>query len=198
MEQSFGRKSIHMKVITDEKQYTGSGAVLALGMFDGVHLGHRALIARAQELARAERADAMVCTFDVHPLSVLAPEKAPAPLTDVEGRLALFRRLGVDWALVKPFTPDLARQEPEDFLKRLTGCTHARGVVCGENYTFGRGGRGNAALLRRLGTEWGFQVEIVQSVTDAGEVVSSTLIRSLLKKGETERALRLLGRTEEG
>ena len=89
-----------MKVITDEKQYTGPGAVLALGMFDGVHLGHRALIARAQEMARAEKADAMACTFDVHPLSVLAPEKAPAPLTDVAGRLEIFRQLGLDWALV--------------------------------------------------------------------------------------------------
>ncbi len=136
-----------MKVITDEKQYTGPGAVLALGMFDGVHLGHRALIARAQEMARAEKADAMACTFDVHPLSVLAPEKAPAPLTDVAGRLEIFRQLGLDWALVKPFTPDLAAQEPEIFLESLTRCTRARGVVCGENYTFGRGGRerGSAA-----------------------------------------------------
>ena len=71
-------------------------------------------------------------------------------------------------------------------------------MVCGENYTFGRGGRGNADLLRRLGREWGFQVEIVESVTDGGEVVSSTLIRSLLKNGQRERALRLLGRRAEG
>ena len=134
-----------MKVITDEKQYTGPGAVLALGMFDGVHLGHRAMIARAQEMARAEKADAMACTFDVHPLSVLAPEKAPAPLTDVAGRLEIFRQLGLDWALVKPVTPALAAQEPEIFLESLTRCTRARGVVCGENYTFGRGGRGNGA-----------------------------------------------------
>ena len=187
-----------MKVITDEKQYTGPGAVLALGMFDGVHLGHRALIARVQEMARAEKAESMVCTFDVHPLSVLAPEKAPAPLTDVAGRLEIFRQLGLDWALVKPFTPALAAQEPEFFLESLTRCTRARGVVCGENYTFGRGGRGNADLLRRLGREWGFQVEIVESVTDEGEVVSSTLIRSLLKNGQRERALRLLGRRAEG
>lgn len=181
-----------MKVIAHEKQYSGAGAVLALGMFDGVHRGHRSLIRQAVALARELDADAMVCTFNRHPLSVIRPEAAPEALMSVEERLAIFEGLGADWALVKPFTPEFAAVEAEDFLRELAKATRARAIVCGENYTFGRGGRGGRRMICEMATELGYRPVIVGSVTDGGEVVSSTLIRRLMSAGETERARRLL------
>ena len=183
-----------MKVLCDEREYDGPGAVLALGMFDGVHLGHRALILRAAELARELDGECVVCTFDRHPLSVLCPGKEPEALTSPEERLRIFGELGVKQALVKPFTRELADCEPAEFLRGLTKNTRAKAVVCGESYTFGKNGAGDTALLMTLAAALGVRVEIVPSVMDGGELVSSTLIRSLLATGDTRRANRLLGR----
>lgn len=182
-----------MKIITDETQYDGARSVLALGMFDGVHLGHRALINRAVEIARTESADAIVCTFDRNPLALLAPERCPKSLMNVTERLEKFAALGADWALVKPFTRELSEMPAEEYIRRITEATRCIAVVSGENYTFGRFARGNAAMLRRFSRELGFRAEIVGSVTDMGETVSSTLIRKLIDNGESERAARLLG-----
>ena len=140
-----------MIVITGEEQYTGGGAVLELGMFDGVHLGHRSLINRAVEMAREMNADAMVCTFDRHPLSVIRPEAAPEALMSLEDRLRIFERLGADWALVKPFTREFADIEAEYFLENLVRLTRAKAIVCGENYSFGRGGMGGSGRKNRYG-----------------------------------------------
>lgn len=182
-----------MIVINDEKRYTGNGAVLALGMFDGVHLGHRALIGRAVSLARETGADSMACTFDRHPLSVLKPGSEPDALMTISARLKVFESLGADWALVKPFTYEFSRVEAHDFLADLVTATKARAIVCGENYTFGKGGAGNVALIREMAAEMGFRAEIMQSVKDNGDVVSSTLIRRLIAEGDSERAARLMG-----
>lgn len=183
-----------MKIITREQDYTGNGAVLALGMFDGVHLGHRSLINRAIEIAREMGADAMVCTFDRHPLSVLRPEFAPEAIMTLDERLAAFESLGADWALAKPFTAEFAAMEAVDFLDMLVTYTRAKAIVCGENYSFGKGGRGGSAMIREMAAKYGYRPEIMQSVTENGEVVSSTLIRSLINAGEREMADRLLGR----
>jgi riboflavin kinase/FMN adenylyltransferase len=183
-----------MIVITGEEQYTGKGAVLALGMFDGVHLGHRSLINRAVELAREMDADAMVCTFDRHPLSVIKPEAAPEALMSLEERLGIFEELGADWALVKPFTMEFANMEAEKFLEELASLTHARAIVCGENYSFGRGGRGGSAMIEEMAHKLGYRPVIMKSVRIGGEMVSSTLIRRLLSEGETQRARELLGK----
>lgn len=183
-----------MKVITDEKKYAGAGTALALGMFDGVHLGHRALIRRAVILAREKNLDAMVCTFDQHPMRVIRPDSAPEMLMTVEERLAAFAALGADWALVKPFTRALADVEAEDYLRGLVAATKARVVVAGENYSFGRAGRGGAGLIRALANELGYEPVVMKSVREGGDVVSSTLIRRLLSDGQSERAARLLGR----
>lgn len=184
-----------MRIIRNERDYTGPGAVLALGMFDGVHIGHRALISRAVALAGELGAESMVCTFDRHPRSVLFPENAPETLMTTDEQLAAFRELGVDWALVKPFTREFADVEPEAYITSLVWGTYARGIVCGENYTFGKGGRGNTDMLREMAEELGFRLEVLESVRDGGDVVSSTLIRSLIADGDTARADRLLGRT---
>ena len=182
-----------MIVITSEGQYGGPGAVLALGMFDGVHLGHRSLICRARELAKALNADAMVCTFDRHPLSVLRPEAAPAALMPLEDRLKAFEELGADYALVKPFTRELADTPAEEFLASLVRSARAKAVVCGENYTFGHRGRGGSAMIETMARALGYRAVIMPSVKDGGDVVSSTLIRTLAERGELEEARRFLG-----
>ena len=185
-----------MRIITREDEYTGNGAVLALGMFDGVHLGHRSLIERAIFLAREMGAEAMVCTFDRHPLSVLRPEMAPEALMSLEDRLCEFEKMGADWALVRPFTREFAAMEAEDFLDGLVRMTKARAIVCGENYSFGKGGRGGSTMIRALSEKYGYRPEIMESVSVDGEMVSSTLIRSLIAEGNMERAAYLLGRKD--
>lgn len=185
-----------MKVISDERQYAGAGTVLALGMFDGVHMGHRALIRRAVLLARETKLDAMVCTFDKHPMRVILPDSAPEMLMTVEERLAAFEQLGADWALVKPFTRALMNVDAEAYLKELVAATRARAVVVGENYTFGRLGLGTSDMVRALSKELGYEPVVMQSVLEEGDVVSSTLIRRLLAEGQADRAALLLGGPE--
>lgn len=184
-----------MIILTDEKQYAGARAVLALGMFDGVHIGHRALITRAVRLARELNADAIACTFDKNPLALLAPERAPEPLMSADDRLAEFAALGADYALVKPFTREFSEVSAEDYLANMVSATRCAAIVSGANYTFGRYARGDANMLRAMAEALGFRIEIVAQVTDNGETVSSTLIRNLIKRGEIARAERLLGKS---
>ena len=186
-----------MKVITHESQYTGKGAVLALGMFDGVHMGHRRLINTAVNLARALGADSMVCTFDRHPLSVLRPEAAPEALMTLDQKLAAFEKLGADWALVRAFTREFADIDARVYLEGLVKATAARAIVCGENYTFGRGGEGNGAMIARMAAQLGYRAVVIETVRDGGEVVSSTLIRNLIGRGEAQRAQHLLNDPEQ-
>ena len=181
-----------MKVITSESEFTGAASVAALGMFDGVHIGHQALIRDAVALAREMDAQCVVCTFDRHPLSVLCPERAPKPLLTLEENLRKFESLGADVALVKSFTPTFADMPPEDYLRALARDLRAKAVVAGENYTFGAGGRGDAAMIRRLSTALGYRAEIIPPVMDGDVMCSSTWIRRLLASGQAEHAARLL------
>ena len=181
-----------MKVIYDTTDFTGHRAVVALGMFDGVHIGHQALIRRAVALARELEAQSAVCTFDRHPLSVLFPERAPKVLLPLHENLKKFERLGAEWALVQAFTPEYGATDPLCFLRSLVEALRVTAIVVGENYTFGAKGRGDAALVRRMAAELGYRAEIVPPVMDGDTVCSSTLIRQLLEAGETEHAQRLL------
>lgn len=183
-----------MRIITNEREYTGPGAVLALGMFDGVHIGHRALIRRAVDISRELECDSMLCTFDRHPRSVLFPERAPKPLMTGKEQLEAIASLGVDWALVKPFDRAFANVSAEEYITSLVWATYARGIVCGEDYSFGRGGLGGPDMLREMSEEFGFRLEVLPCVKDGGDVVSSTLIRRLIEEGDIARAMRLLGR----
>ncbi len=183
-----------MRTITNEREYTGHGAVLALGMFDGVHLGHRALIGRAVELAHALGVDSMVCTFDRHPRSVLFPDKAPMPLMTQAEQLKEFEKLGVDWALVKPFDRHFADVPAEDYITSLIWATYAQGIVCGSDYSFGKGGKGTPAMLAELSCEFGYALEVLECIKDGEDVISSTLIRKLIAEGDMARAGRLMGR----
>ena len=181
-----------MRIIHSEAQFDAPASVVALGMFDGVHIGHQALIRRAVALAKELGAASVVCTFDRHPLSVLCPGRAPAALLPLEENLRKFERLGADFALVQAFTREYGETPPEDFLRALAMDLRARAVVAGENYTFGAGGRGDAALVRSLAPALGYRAVIVPPVMDGDVMCSSTHIRSLLARGETEHAQRLL------
>ena len=186
-----------MKIIHKEAEFTGGRSVVALGMFDGVHIGHQALIRRAVALAAALDAQSVVCTFDRHPLEVLFPDRAPVALLPLDENLKKFECLGAQWALVQAFTPRYGATEPTAFLRGLVADLRVAAIVAGENYTFGAGGRGEAALIRRMAPELGYRAEIVPPVMDGDVMCSSTRIRHLLAAGETEHARRLLEIAEE-
>ena len=181
-----------MRVFSSEMEYDLGPTVAALGTFDGIHIGHQALIARAMALARELRSVSVVCTFDRHPLSVLCPQRAPVPLMTAEEKLEKLEAMGVDAVILKPFTAEFAAMEPRSYLQMLARQLHLRAVVAGFNYSFGAGGRGDAALIRALARELNYRAEIVNAVKDGEETVSSTLIRALLARGDADRANRLM------
>ena len=175
--------------------------VVAIGVFDGVHRGHAALIARAVDAARHRALPCVVMTFDPHPLAVVAPEHAPVMLATIDHRLDLCAELDVDAALVVRFTPEFADLTPADFVGTvLLGRLHAELVVVGANFTFGRGGAGTVADMARLGTADGLDVDAVALVgadavrRGADDAVSASRIRKLLIVGEVEQVTALLGR----
>lgn len=175
-----------------EREFTGRASVVALGMFDGVHIGHQKLIRTAVRIAGELGAECIACTFDRHPLSVLFPERAPEALLSREENLKKFEALGVDSVLVKPFTRAFAAMLPEDYIESLVKELKVCAIVVGENYTFGRAGRGNADMICALAGKYGYRAEIVKPVRDAGGMISSTRIRALLRDGRTEEAQKLL------
>jgi riboflavin kinase/FMN adenylyltransferase len=169
-------------------------SVVAIGVFDGVHLGHRAIVARAIEAARSLDASSVVVTFDPHPARVVRPEAAPLLLGSVPERVELLASLGIDAVLVLPFDREMSSWTAEEFVQRLlVSRLHARRVVVGENFRFGNRALGDVALLRSLGAADGFDVDAVGLVGD-GDAVSSTLVRGLVAAGDVAGALRALGR----
>ncbi len=170
------------------------GCVVAVGTFDGVHIGHQALISRAVSLARGADVPCVVFTFQNHPLSVLAPVRVPPFLSSPEERRRVFASLGVDFVIEEPFTKELASLSAEEFLSRLVEALAPRAVVVGENFSFGAGGCGTPEFLAAQGKIMGFRVEKVPLLSHAGETVSSTRIRKLLLTGDVRLAGELLGR----
>jgi len=181
-----------MNIIRSESGFTGARSVVALGMFDGVHIGHQRLIREAVKLAGEMGAQCVVCTFDRHPMTVIRPENAPEPLLTLEENLAKFASLGADTAFVKTFDRDFAAVEPEDFLKTLVEGLRVCAIVAGENYTFGKKGRGSARMLRDMQSALNYRAVIVPPVMDGDIIASSTYIRALIKNGENAHAERLL------
>lgn len=170
-------------------------AVVALGNFDGLHLGHRAIIQRTLDLAHARGADPIAFTFYPHPIAVLAPERAPAMITSLAGRLGGLRDAGLAGVFVQRFTRSFASLEPEAFVDEvLLGALGVSAVVVGYNVTFGRDRRGTPDLLSALGRASGFDVEVVPPVSVGEQTVSSSAVRRLIGAGDVEQAARLLGR----
>lgn len=171
------------------------GAILALGNFDGFHLGHQAVVGRAIEWARAESRPAIVATFDPHPMRLFRPDTPPFRLTTLDQRQRLFGAAGADAMLVFHFTADLAAKSAEEFVAMLAGPLSAAGVVTGEDLTFGKGRSGDISRLKELGTPFGLRAEAVRAVTDeTGESVSSSRIRAALREGDCAAATRLMSR----
>ena len=167
--------------------------VLALGTFDGVHLGHQALLMRGGELAGELGCPLVACTFEPHPLRVLRPEIAPSMLTTLPERAALMASYGVDNLCVTTFTRERADQSAEDYMDELTRVYQPAAVVCGYNFTFGRGGQGTGETLRAYGMAHGFETVIVPEVRVAGAPVSSSRIREALRQGDLPLVARLMG-----
>lgn len=169
--------------------------VLAIGVFDGVHLGHEAVICRALREAKEQGGTAVAVTFDPHPARVLRPETAPRLLTAARHKLDLLAALGVQHALVVPFTAETAATPPEDFVRMLfAACRPLRAICVGHDWSFGRNRAGDLALLQRMGDELGFEEIGVPPVLVDGEIVSSTLIRAAVEAGDFPKAQHLLGR----
>ena len=168
--------------------------VVALGMFDGVHLGHASVIRHAIDIAKKIGGTAVVFTFSNHPLSVIAPENAPLMIGSKNLRREIFVSLGVDVLIEIPFTKEFSKKSPEEFLKLLREKISPAYVVTGPNYTFGRFGRGNGRLLLREAENYGFKAEVCQAFTVNRKTVSSTGIRALIAAGDLSGANELLGR----
>ena len=174
---------------------SGRGSVLAIGNFDGIHLGHQAILRGVVERARRTGDVATVLTFDPPPLKVLRPEAAPKRLSTNEQRLTWFRANGLEAAVVLPFTLELSRFTPERFVEKiLVQGLRIRAVLVGENFRFGHRHAGDVRTLQKLGVQCGFDVEIVPPVVCRGEVVSSTIVRKEIAAGRVSQAARLLGR----
>ena len=179
----------------------GVGSVVTMGIFDGVHRGHQAVLGRVVELSRelacdGERPLAVAVTFDPHPRSVHQPEVDLPLITSLTDRLASLKDLGLDAVLVITYTLDFAAQSPQDFVRTwLEGLLGARAVVVGDDVRFGCRNSGDATTLEQIGRDDGFEVEIVSKIrSDEGRRWSSTWIRQCLKDGDMGRASQVLGR----
>lgn len=168
---------------------------LAIGVFDGVHLGHRAVIERTLAEARSRNALAIAVTFDRHPNATLAPDRNPPLLCPLWRKLELLGDLGLDAALVCTFDLEFSRQPAELFLQRLrAGFGSIASISVGSSFCFGHGRGGNLGLIRADGERQGYTVHGLAPVELAGETVSSTRLRELVAEGELARASALLGR----
>ncbi len=168
--------------------------VVALGMFDGVHLGHAQVIRHALNTAKKIGGTAMVLTFSNHPMTVIDPPAAPPMIGSKNLRREIFSDMSVDVLIEIPFTKEFSRKSPEEFLELLREKISPAYVVTGPNYTFGRFGRGNGRLLLREAENYGFRAEVCQAFTVDRKTVSSTRIRALIAAGDLDGANALLGR----
>lgn len=171
------------------------GAVIALGNFDGFHLGHQAVAKEAIDWARAEGRPSIIATFDPHPVRFFKPDVPPFRLTTLEQRQELYLAAGATAMLVFHFDAELAGTSAEDFVKViLHERLGAAGVVTGEDFTFGKGRSGNREVLTRLGGDVGIEARAVPAVMDGGAPVSSSRVREALRTGDPQEATRLLTR----
>lgn len=170
-------------------------AALAIGNFDGLHLGHQQILRRVLERARQENCIAAVLTFYPHPTQVLRPADASPLLMTLDQRLAAIAAVGLDAALVIRFDAEFAKISPEDFVRRYAvEIMRARMVAVGANFRFGHRQAGDVSTLADLGKRWGFHVESIAPVVADEVVVSSTVIRKYIREGQVEEAARMLGR----
>lgn len=167
---------------------------VALGNFDGIHLGHQRLIGEAVAIARRNNGTAAVLTFHPHPMAVLKPELAPPMLLDQEAKRRMMAELGVDILILLPFTLNFAQLSPEEFIKDvLVKQLNVKAIVIGYNYSFGHRGRGNPETIWKYADECCYTLSVIPPVKVGSQVVSSTLIRNKLAEGDVAAAQKLLG-----
>jgi riboflavin kinase/FMN adenylyltransferase len=192
-----------VEIVTDSARAAppAGGSAVTIGAYDGVHLGHRALLAELRARAEDNGLATVVVTFDRHPAAVVRPESAPKLLCDLDQKLELLASAGVDRTVVVRFDEERANETAEDFVTReLVEGLDARLVVVGEDFHFGHGRKGNVALLNEMGAVAGFAVDGVALSSEAGigndraPAVSSTRVRTLVAQGDVEGAALLLGR----
>ncbi len=172
-----------------------SGTVLTVGTFDGVHLGHRAVLEEIGRRARARGLRSVLITFDRHPLTVVRPEAAPALLTTPDEKKAILAQTALDYVAFLPFTRTLSRYQPEEFVRMvLVDRFRVEELVIGHDHGFGRGRAGDIEMLGRLGSELDFDVDVVAPVGGGDGAISSSRLRSLIAGGAVEEAARGLGR----
>ena len=184
-----------MSVARDFTGWPNRPIHLAIGVFDGVHLGHRALIAQLARGASAEGGIAVAATFDPLPIHVLAPGAPASALSDVGDRVRLLREAGADEVVIFGFDDAFAKISADEFVDRVVAAGDIRRIVVGPDFHFGRRAEGDVQKLRSRGERDGFAVDVVTPVQLDGSVVSATRIRNLLLAGDVESAARLLGRS---
>ena len=173
----------------------GRGTVVTVGTFDGVHLGHRAVLEEIRDRASATGRRAVLLTFHPHPLRIVRPEATPPLLTTPVEKKEILAETGLDYAVFLAFSPALSRYSPRRFVEEiLVGRLRLDELVIGHDHGFGRGRAGDVTLLREIGTELGFAVDVVEPVLIDGAAVSSSLIRKAVSEGRLEAARTRLGR----
>jgi riboflavin kinase/FMN adenylyltransferase len=168
---------------------------ITIGNFDGVHKGHRQIMQRVRAIAREHGWKSAVLTFDPHPSKLVAPARAPRLLTTPDERARLMLEQGIDEVLILPFTVEIAKLTPEEFVREiLADKLNARAVLVGDNFRFGHRAAGDAETMEELGGKYSFSTEIVGAISWRGRVISSSEIRRLIEAGSVSLACRLLGR----
>ncbi len=192
-----------MKILHDKDDQLPAAISVAstIGVFDGVHVGHQEVFRMVRVVADRLDVASAVVTFDNHPAHVVRPRSAPRLLTTLEQKLELIDAQGIDYAYVVHFDAERAGTHPDVFVEQVfVDALHAKAIVVGEDFHFGRGRSGNVDALRKIGDEWGFEVhalELIQHSDEAREPVSSTKIRRALAGGDVARAALMLGRPYE-
>jgi len=183
-----------LHAISDLERLPGP-VFLAIGVFDGVHLGHQAVISTSADHARARNGTPTVITFDPHPEKLLRPQFAPHLLTATQHKIELVRRLGVEQLLIIHFDQPFAATPPDQFVEQLVVCAKPLAEICvGHEWAFGKNRAGNLDLLKRLGERFHFNVVGIPPVRVNGSVVSSTAIRQAVEHGDFTKAAEMLGR----
>jgi riboflavin kinase/FMN adenylyltransferase len=168
---------------------------ITIGNFDGVHKGHRQIMQRVRAIAREHGWKAAVLTFDPHPSKLVAPDRAPRLLTTPDQRARLILGQGIDEVLILPFTSEIAKLTPEEFVREiLADRLKVRAVLVGDNFRFGNRAAGDAETMEELGGEYSFSTEIVGAISWRGRIISSSEIRRMVQAGNVSLACRLLGR----
>jgi len=167
---------------------------LTIGVFDGVHRGHQAILRQLAEGAHHDSAASLVVTFHPHPAVVLGKIEYPRYLTSPQERARLLGEAGVDMIITLPFTLQMAALSAEEFMRWISSRFEIRQVLAGSDFALGKGREGNVTRLRQIGEQMGFGLQVIQPVLLDGERISSSLIRDHLQKGEVQQASRLLGR----